>query len=249
MKRAHNRCEYLDTVARSTLDFDKARVCSATLADTNVYACCVCGKFFRGRGKSTPAYAHAIDEDHHVFVNLETTALYCLPDLYEVQVRVPPPPPLLLPLRLLTALLLPRCPSSSWSSVGALTHRPAPLCRSRLSTTSSGACGRGTPRPTWPSWTPAALCPATCRALTTCRGSSGSTTSATPTTSTRWCRRWRTCGPCATFSSRASAPGWASRSGSGSLSARCGARTTSRARSRRTSSPRWRATPAPAASG
>ena len=98
MKRAHNRCEYLDTVARSTLDFDKARVCSATLADTNVYACCVCGKFFRGRGKSTPAYAHAIDEDHHVFVNLETTALYCLPDLYEVQVRVPPPPPLLLPL-------------------------------------------------------------------------------------------------------------------------------------------------------
>ena len=57
---------------RSLLDFDFEKLCSVTLNNNNVYCCLVDGKFFQGRGKSSPAYAHALNEDHHVFLNLET---------------------------------------------------------------------------------------------------------------------------------------------------------------------------------
>lgn len=39
----------------------------------NIYGCLVCGKYFQGRGRKSYAYAHSIHEDHHVFLNLETT--------------------------------------------------------------------------------------------------------------------------------------------------------------------------------
>lgn len=59
-------------------------MCSVTLSHNNIYACLVDGKYFQGRGKTSPAYAHALNEDHHVFINLETQKVYVLPDGYEV---------------------------------------------------------------------------------------------------------------------------------------------------------------------
>jgi len=50
----------------------------------NVYACLVCGKYYQGRGTNTHAHTHSVDNDHHVFLNLETHRFYCLPDNYEI---------------------------------------------------------------------------------------------------------------------------------------------------------------------
>ncbi|CAM9396362.1 unnamed protein product, partial [Ectocarpus fasciculatus] len=78
------RCPYLDTVCRPLLDFDMAKACSVTLSDQNVYACLVCGKFFQGRGKSTPLYTHSVQFGHFVVMSLHTGRAYCLPDGYEI---------------------------------------------------------------------------------------------------------------------------------------------------------------------
>ncbi|KAI0274925.1 spindle pole body protein [Gloeopeniophorella convolvens] len=75
---------YLDTVNRAALDFDFEKVCSVSLSNINVYGCLVCGKYFQGRGRTSYAYAHSIHDDHHVFINLETTKVYVLPDGYPV---------------------------------------------------------------------------------------------------------------------------------------------------------------------
>ncbi|KAI8880301.1 cysteine proteinase [Backusella circina FSU 941] len=75
---------YLDTINRHMLDFDFEKVCSVSLSQINVYACLVCGKYYQGRGKSSHAYFHSIDKDHHVFINLSTLKVYVLPDGYEV---------------------------------------------------------------------------------------------------------------------------------------------------------------------
>ncbi|KAJ3571567.1 hypothetical protein NP233_g3679 [Leucocoprinus birnbaumii] len=78
---------YLDTASainRAVLDFDFEKVCSVSLSNINIYGCLVCGKYFQGRGKKSYAYAHSIHEDHHVFINLETTKVYVLPDGYPV---------------------------------------------------------------------------------------------------------------------------------------------------------------------
>ena len=78
------RCPYLDTINRTVIDFDFERVCSVSLSNLNVYACLCCGKFFQGRGQNTHAYTHSVQMSHHVFINLNTCKLYCLPDNYEV---------------------------------------------------------------------------------------------------------------------------------------------------------------------
>lgn len=75
---------YLDTVNRSLLDFDFEKLCSVTLSNINVYACLVCGKYFQGRGPKSIAYFHALEVDHHVYINLETQKVYVLPEGYEV---------------------------------------------------------------------------------------------------------------------------------------------------------------------
>ncbi|KAG6911343.1 hypothetical protein DXG01_001014 [Tephrocybe rancida] len=75
---------YLDTINRAVLDFDFEKVCSVSLSNVNTYGCLVCGKYFQGRGRKSYAYAHSIHEDHHVFINLETTKVYVLPDGYPV---------------------------------------------------------------------------------------------------------------------------------------------------------------------
>ncbi|KAG5996103.1 hypothetical protein E4U54_002649 [Claviceps lovelessii] len=76
---------YLDTIDRNVLDFDFEKLCSISLSNINVYACLVCGKYFQGRGPKSHAYFHALDEDHHVFINLETQKVYVLPEGYEVR--------------------------------------------------------------------------------------------------------------------------------------------------------------------
>ncbi|KAI0652335.1 cysteine proteinase [Trametes meyenii] len=75
---------YLDTINRAVLDFDFEKVCSVSLTNINIYGCLVCGKYFQGRGRNSFAFAHAIHDDHHVFINLETTKVYVLPDGYLV---------------------------------------------------------------------------------------------------------------------------------------------------------------------
>ena len=77
-------CPYLDTIDRHVLDFDFEKVCSVTLSNQNVYGCLVCGKYFQGRGESTPAHTHSVQAGHYVFINLTTGRIYCLPDNYEV---------------------------------------------------------------------------------------------------------------------------------------------------------------------
>jgi U4/U6.U5 tri-snRNP-associated protein 2 len=78
-------CPYLDTIERSLLDFDLERACSVTLNTSNVYACLVCGKYFRGRGPQTPAYIHAVEESHYVYVHLDKGSFHCLPGDYVIQ--------------------------------------------------------------------------------------------------------------------------------------------------------------------
>lgn len=75
---------YLDTTSRKLLDFDFEKLCSVSLSHINVYACLVCGKYFQGRGPATHAYFHALDEDHHVYINMATARVYVLPEGYEV---------------------------------------------------------------------------------------------------------------------------------------------------------------------
>lgn len=78
---------YLDTIDRSALDFDFEKLCSISLSNINVYACLVCGKYFQGRGPKSHAYFHALDESHHVYINMETQKVFVLPEGYEVKSR------------------------------------------------------------------------------------------------------------------------------------------------------------------
>ncbi len=79
-------CPYLDTIQRSVLDFDFEATCSITLeSGPHIYACLVCGKYFRGRGPQTPAYIHAVNESHYMFCHLQNGTFHCLPDGYEVR--------------------------------------------------------------------------------------------------------------------------------------------------------------------
>jgi U4/U6.U5 tri-snRNP-associated protein 2 len=76
---------YLDTIDRSVLDFDFEKLCSISLSNINVYTCLVCGKYFQGRGPKSHAYFHALEEGHHVYINMETKKVYVLPEGYEVK--------------------------------------------------------------------------------------------------------------------------------------------------------------------
>lgn len=76
---------YLDTIKRQVLDFDFEKLCSVTLSNINVYACLVCGKYYQGRGTKSQAYFHALDEGHHVYINMQSKRVFVLPEGYEVQ--------------------------------------------------------------------------------------------------------------------------------------------------------------------
>ena len=83
----------------SRMNLGLLQICSVTTSTVNVYSCLICGKYLQGRGRTTPAYQHSLDQDHHVFINLDTLKVgyccydhdanaseqvYILPDLYEV---------------------------------------------------------------------------------------------------------------------------------------------------------------------
>jgi hypothetical protein len=70
--------------APQVLDFDFEKFCSVSLSNLNVYACLVCGKYYQGRGRKSHAYTHSLEAGHHVFINLHSEKVYCLPDGYEV---------------------------------------------------------------------------------------------------------------------------------------------------------------------
>lgn len=78
-------CPYLDTVNRQVLDFDFEKFCSVSLSNLNVYGCLVCGKYFQGRARASHAVTHSLDVGHHVFINLQSERVYCLPEGYQVQ--------------------------------------------------------------------------------------------------------------------------------------------------------------------
>lgn len=71
---------YLDTVRRRKLDFDFEKVCSVTLSNVNIYGCLVCGEYYQGRGRSSPAMYHSLEAGHHLFINFNTLRVYALPE-------------------------------------------------------------------------------------------------------------------------------------------------------------------------
>lgn len=55
-------------VRRDRLVLDCPRVCSVTLSTVNVYCCLSCGAFLKGKGPTTPAFRHAVSENHVLFL-------------------------------------------------------------------------------------------------------------------------------------------------------------------------------------
>ncbi|QLG74853.1 hypothetical protein HG535_0H01800 [Zygotorulaspora mrakii] len=76
---------YLETIDRKKLDFDFEKVCSVTLSPLNVYCCLVCGKYFQGRRQNSPAFLHAVNENHRVYINVKSLKVYLLPNGVEVK--------------------------------------------------------------------------------------------------------------------------------------------------------------------
>ena len=70
-KRTKRDCPYLGQIKRYLLDFDNEKVCSVTMQNLNIYACLCCGKYFQGKGKTTQAYIHALEDSHNVFICLK----------------------------------------------------------------------------------------------------------------------------------------------------------------------------------
>lgn len=80
-----SQCPYLDTIERSVLDFDFEPACSISLEKgPHIYACLVCGLYFRGRGPKTPAYTHSVEHSHYCYLHLANGTFHCLPDDYEI---------------------------------------------------------------------------------------------------------------------------------------------------------------------
>jgi U4/U6.U5 tri-snRNP-associated protein 2 len=74
------------TINLGSMDFDRPYICSETLSSgNNIYCCCTCGKFFKGRQENSPAYEHSIHtQNHFLFLNLVTGLCFRLPQGEEV---------------------------------------------------------------------------------------------------------------------------------------------------------------------
>ncbi|EDR24939.1 pre-mRNA-splicing factor SAD1, putative [Entamoeba dispar SAW760] len=81
-KRAY--CPYVETVDRNLIDFDKEKVCCKTLKTNQIYCCMICGKYYQGRDVGSPAYVHSLEENHHIFLSLNTKQFFNLPHGNEV---------------------------------------------------------------------------------------------------------------------------------------------------------------------
>lgn len=71
---------YLDTVNRKVLNFDMPLICSVSLATTNIHICLVCNRYLQGASLSSPAFTHAVDTNHHVYINTQTSKFIILPE-------------------------------------------------------------------------------------------------------------------------------------------------------------------------
>ncbi|EDO16844.1 hypothetical protein Kpol_1056p45 [Vanderwaltozyma polyspora DSM 70294] len=75
----------LNTVNKKRLDFDIEKICSVTSSSLNVYCCLICGKYLQGRREHSPAFLHSVNENHFVFINLDTLKVYNLPTDIEIK--------------------------------------------------------------------------------------------------------------------------------------------------------------------
>lgn len=78
------RCPYLSSINRSVLDFDYEKICSVTLKEEHIYCCLVCGINYQGKGKDSVAFKHSLELGHHLFINLTSSSIICLPNDYEI---------------------------------------------------------------------------------------------------------------------------------------------------------------------
>lgn len=120
----------------------RVQVCSVSLTNMNVYCCLVCGKYFRGRGKSTEAHTHSVEAFHHVYMNLHNAKIYCLPgasvclSLRLVYVKLTHKP---LPIQTTT-----RWWTRRWTTSSARSSPPSPRRTLRASTPTRPSCGTST---------------------------------------------------------------------------------------------------------
>lgn len=71
---------YFDTINRRVLNFDMPLICSVSLATTNIHICLVCSKYLQGASLDSPANAHAIDTNHHIYINTQNSNFIILPE-------------------------------------------------------------------------------------------------------------------------------------------------------------------------
>ena len=77
----------LSLIDRSKLDFDRIKICQATMQTYNIFCCLICGKFLAGIHKGSPAEEHCIREDHRLFLDLEEGKVIGLPEGRVVKVQ------------------------------------------------------------------------------------------------------------------------------------------------------------------
>lgn len=75
---------YLDTINRRVLNFDLPLACNSSLATTNIHICLVCNRYLQGASINSPAYMHAVDSNHHIFLNTQTLKFIVLPEQLEL---------------------------------------------------------------------------------------------------------------------------------------------------------------------
>ncbi|OMJ29304.1 putative mRNA-splicing protein ubp10 [Smittium culicis] len=80
---------YLDSVDRSSLDFDFEKICSVTLSDQNIYSCLVCGQYYQdkiysisydlNRSKYRPGFVGLNNIKANDYINVIIQALAHIP--------------------------------------------------------------------------------------------------------------------------------------------------------------------------
>merc|ERR1719499_1163110 len=55
------------------------------MSGLNAYGCLVCGVYFGGRTRGTPAYSHSLKTGHKMIIHLKDSRIFCLPEDYEIE--------------------------------------------------------------------------------------------------------------------------------------------------------------------
>lgn len=88
-QHAYDIVELKRNINLQKLDFELPVCCSINLSTNNIYCCLQCGNFFQGRSQHSPAFQHSITSrtnttQHNLFVNLQTTEFFWLPQNIKV---------------------------------------------------------------------------------------------------------------------------------------------------------------------